>query len=208
MAPSWVAIVDSAGGDAFEGVEDLVVLAAARGEHGDDVFDAGALDVGDVGLHRAARGAGAGGAPDALLEAARQPRQVEVDEHGGGLEVVALVADPRQAQHRELAGAEAPLELLEVGRLGRAVADVGVDAVALAQGVGELAQAAHAVGEHDHLLLAAHAGDRLRGDPAQQRQPVAAAAHRRRGRAPGGESALASAALECSSVSGSTEASR
>src|SRR3954447_11226022 len=43
--------------DAFEGVEDLVVLAAARGEHRDDVFDAGALDVGDVGLHRAPRAA-------------------------------------------------------------------------------------------------------------------------------------------------------
>src|SRR3954451_8995042 len=58
------------GVDAFEGVEDLVVLAAARGEHGDDVLDAGALDVGDVGLHRAAGGAGARGASDALLEAA------------------------------------------------------------------------------------------------------------------------------------------
>ena len=114
------------------------MLAAARGENGDDVFDAGALDVGDVGLHRATRGAGAGGAPDALLEPARQPRKVEVDEDGGGLEVVAFVADPRQAQDRELAGAEAPLELLEVGRLGGAVADVGVDVVALAQGVGEL----------------------------------------------------------------------
>ena len=103
------------GGDAFEGVEDLVVLAAARREHGDDVLDAGVADVGDVGLHPAARGAGAGGAADALLEAGRQPRQVEVDEHGGVLEVVALVADPRQAQDRELAGAEALLERLELG---------------------------------------------------------------------------------------------
>ena len=51
------------GGYAFEGVEDLVVLAAARGEHGDDVFDAGALDVGDVGLHRATRGAGRAARP-------------------------------------------------------------------------------------------------------------------------------------------------
>src|SRR5215207_6026162 len=32
----------------LEGVEDLVVLAPARGQHGDDVLDAGALDVGDV----------------------------------------------------------------------------------------------------------------------------------------------------------------
>src|SRR4051794_19853787 len=54
-------------GAAFEGVEDLVVLAAARGEHGDDVLDAGALDVGDVGLDRRTRRAGAGGASDALL---------------------------------------------------------------------------------------------------------------------------------------------
>ena len=43
---------------------------------------------------------------------------------------------------------------------------------------GELAQAADALGEHDHLLLAGDAGDRLRGDAAQQRQAVAAAAHR------------------------------
>src|SRR4051794_41374746 len=62
------------GVNAFEGVEDLVVLAAARGEHGDDVFDAGALDVGDVGLDRSTGGAGARRAPDALLEAAGQPR--------------------------------------------------------------------------------------------------------------------------------------
>ena len=70
------------------------------------------------------------------------------------------------------------LSCLEVGRVGGAVADVGLDAVALAQRAGELAQAAHALGEHDHLLLAGDAGDRLRGDAAQQRQPVAAAAHR------------------------------
>ena len=43
---------------------------------------------------------------------------------------------------------------------------------------GELAQAADAFGEHDHLLLTRDSGDRLRGDPAQQRQPVAAALHR------------------------------
>ena len=82
-----------------------------------------------------------------------------------------------------------------------------LDAVALAQRAGELAQAAHAFGEHEHLLLAGDAGDRLRGDAAQQRQPVAAAAHRLARRGPGGTSAWASAALECVSVSGSTEAS-
>ena len=45
----------------------LVVLGAARGEDRDDVLDARAADVGDVGLHPAARGAGSGGAADALL---------------------------------------------------------------------------------------------------------------------------------------------
>jgi hypothetical protein len=54
------------------------------------------------------------------------------------------------------------------------------DAVALTQRVGELAQAPHALGEHDHLFLASHRCQRLRGHAAQQRQAVAAAAHRPR----------------------------
>ena len=58
-----------------------------------------------------------------------------------------------------------------------------LDAVALAQCAGKLAQAADALGEHDHLLLAGDPGDRLRGDPTQQRQPIAAAADRRRDQA-------------------------
>jgi len=94
------------------------------------------------------------------------------------LEVVALGPDPRQAQHRELPGREPPLELFELVRLDRAVGDVRLDVVAVGEGVGELAQAPDAFGEHDHLLLARDAGDRLRGDPAQQREAVAAAAHR------------------------------
>jgi hypothetical protein len=51
IAPSWVAIVDSLAWTPSEGVEDQVVLGAARGEHADDVLDAAAADVGDVGLH-------------------------------------------------------------------------------------------------------------------------------------------------------------
>ena len=70
------------------------------------------------------------------------------------------------------------LERLELVRLDLAVGDVRLDAVAFAQRVGELAQAPDALGEHDHLLLAGDAGERLRGDPAQQRQAIAAAADR------------------------------
>jgi hypothetical protein len=53
--------------DAFEAVEDLVVLGAAGGEHGDDVLDPAAADVGDVGLHVRASRPGSGRAADALL---------------------------------------------------------------------------------------------------------------------------------------------
>src|SRR3954453_13857473 len=70
-----------AGLDAFEGVEDQVVLGASRGEDADDVFEPAAADVRDVGLHVAGARAGAGGAPDALLEAGLDPRQVEVHDH-------------------------------------------------------------------------------------------------------------------------------
>ena len=59
-----------------------------------------------------------------------------------------------------------------------AVGDVRLDAVPLAQRARELAQAPHALAEHDHLLLAGHPGERLGGDAAQQRQPVPSPAHR------------------------------
>ena len=58
------------------------------------------------------------------------------------------------------------------------VGDVRLDAVALAQRLGELTQAPHALGEHQHLVLAGDPGKGLRDDPAQQRQPVPTAAHR------------------------------
>ena len=67
ISPSWVATVLSVGVDALEAVEDLVVLGAARGEHGDDVLDPAAADVGDVGLHVRAGRAGPGRPADALL---------------------------------------------------------------------------------------------------------------------------------------------
>ena len=77
------------------------------------------------------------------------------------------------------------------------VADVRLDAVALAQRAGELAQAPDPLGEHDHLLLAGDPGERLRGD----RRAAAAARPRRRAsprrRGPGGPALVASAALEC-----------
>ena len=59
-----------------------------------------------------------------------------------------------------------------------AVGDVRLDAVALAQRAGELAQAPHPLAEHDHLLLAGDPGERLGGDAAQQRQPVPSPADR------------------------------
>src|SRR5512144_1795543 len=52
------------GGHAVEAVEHGVVFGASRCEDRDDVLDAGAADVGDVGVHPAARRAGAGGAAD------------------------------------------------------------------------------------------------------------------------------------------------
>ena len=91
---------------------------------------------------------------------------------------MALLADPGEAQHRELAAGEGVLERLEVVWLDLAVGDVRLHAVALDERAGELAQAPDALGEHDHLLFRGDAGERLRGDPAQQRQAVAAAAHR------------------------------
>ena len=85
--------------------------------------------------------------------------------------------DLGEAEHGELAGGEPSLEQLELGALDLPVADVRLDAVARTERSGELAQAPDALGEHDHLLLCGHAGEGLCGDPAQQRQPVAAAAY-------------------------------
>ena len=59
-----------------------------------------------------------------------------------------------------------------------AVGDVRLDAVAFAQRARELAQAPHALAEHDHLLLGGDARQRLGGDAAQQRQPVSSATDR------------------------------
>ena len=120
------------GADALEAVEDLVVLGAAGGEHGDDVLDPAAADVRDVGLHVRAGGAGAGGTADPLLEARGQPGQVEVAEHRCVLEVVALLPDAREAQHGELAGGEPLLERLELADADAAVGGVRLDPVALA----------------------------------------------------------------------------
>jgi hypothetical protein len=69
------------------------------------------------------------------------------------LEVVALVTNSGQAQHGELAGAEAPLELCELLGLELPVGDVCLGAVSLSQRACELAQAPDPVGEHQHLLL-------------------------------------------------------
>jgi hypothetical protein len=116
-----------------------VVLGGAAGEHADDVLDPAALDVGDIGLHPPASRARPRGAPHALLQAGLQPRDVHVDEAARGLQVMALVPDLREAQHGKLAGAEALLERLELAARERAVADVRLDAVTLAQRGGELA---------------------------------------------------------------------
>jgi len=48
-----------------------------------------------------------------VLEPGGQPRQVEVAEHRRVLEVVAFLADAREAQDRELTGGEAQLERLD-----------------------------------------------------------------------------------------------
>src|SRR3954451_3935968 len=166
-----------AGLDALERVEDQVVLGTAWGEEADDVLQAAAADVGDVGLHAARPRAGSGGTPDALLKAGLHPGQVEVHDDRGVLEVVALAGDGAEAEDGELAGLEGVLEALERGRVDRAVGDVGLDAVALAQRSRELAQAVDALGEHEHLPVARDRGDRLGGDAAQQGQAVAATAH-------------------------------
>ena len=133
IAPSWVAIVDSL---ALTPSKESRIrwCSAPRGrEHADDVLEPAAADVGDVGLHVAGPRAGAGGAPDALLEAGLHPRQVQVDDHRGVLEVVPLARDGAEAEHRELAGLEGALEPPEGGLVDRAVGDVRLDAVALAQ---------------------------------------------------------------------------
>src|SRR3954453_3437163 len=122
-----------AGLDALEGVEDQVVLGAARGEHADDVLDPGAAAVGDVGVDVAAPRAGSGGASDALLEARLDPGEVNVDDRRRVLEVVALPGDRAGAEHGELADLEGVLEALERGRFDGAVGDVRLDAVAFAQ---------------------------------------------------------------------------
>ena len=113
-----------------------------------------------------------------MLQSGRDPRQIEMCQHAGGLEVVSLLPDPRQAQHRELAGAEALLEHLKLGALDLTVGDVRLEAVALAQRLGELTQAPHALGEHQDLVLGGDPCKGLRDDPAQERQPVPTAAHR------------------------------
>src|SRR3954452_17272392 len=123
------------------------------------MLDPAAPDVRDHALYGVADGSGPGGAPDALLEAGLQPRQVEVHDRRGVLEVVALVPDLAQAQDRELAGAERGLHRLEALARERPVADVRLDGVALAQRGGELVQAADALGEDEHLLFAGDARD-------------------------------------------------
>ena len=182
------------------------MLGAAPREHRDDVLDPAALDVGDDGLHRSAHGARPRGAPTRCSS--------PVCSHGRSRCTIVEAfwklwpSWPIWLRHRtgNSPAQNAALIASNRGRGERAVADVRLDAVALAQRGGELAQAAHALGEHEHLLLAGDAGDRLGGDAAQQWQAVAAAAHRRGTSGPRA-SARASAARECMSVSGSTEAS-
>lgn len=130
-----------------------MVDPAARSDELDHVFGAGADDVGDDRPDRRVRGADPLGAPDALLQAVGDRRDVEVDVAGGDLEVVALVSDLAEAEDRVLTSGEAALELLEFRCVDAAVRDVRLDAVAFPQGAGELAQAPHPLGEHEHLLL-------------------------------------------------------
>src|SRR3954451_20116818 len=127
-----------AGADALEGVEDQVMLGAARGQHADDVLDPPAPDVGDVGVDVASPRAGSGGASDALLEARLHPGQVSVDDRRRVLEVVALAGDGAEAEDGKLAGLEGVLEALERGRFDGAVGDVRLDAVTFAQRSREL----------------------------------------------------------------------
>ena len=82
---------------------------------------------------------------------------------------MSLLPDPRQAQDRELAGAEPLLERLELGAFHLTVGDVRLDAVALAQRLGELTQAPHPLGEHQDLVLRRDPCQGLRDDPAQER---------------------------------------
>ena len=70
------------------------------------------------------------------------------------------------------------LSALELARVDAPVGDVRLDPVPLAQRAGELAQAPHPLAEHDHLLLAGDAGQRLGGHAAQERQPVPSPTHR------------------------------
>jgi hypothetical protein len=101
-----------------------------------------------------------------MLEAGRQPRQIEVGERASRLQVMSLLADAAQAQHGVLAGGEPSLERLELARVDAAVRDMRLDPVPFAQRRGELAQAPHPLAEHDHLLLAGDPGERLGGDAA------------------------------------------
>src|SRR5215216_2284586 len=117
------------------------------------------------------------GAPDALLETGLYPGKVQIYDHRAVLQVVPLPRDRAEAEHRKLASLEGAFEPPERDLVDRAVGDVRLDAVALAQRAGELAQAVDALREHEDLLLAGDAGDRLGGDAAQQRQAVAAAPH-------------------------------
>ena len=87
-----------------------MMLAAARCQHRDDVFEGGAADVWDEGLHAGVACPGPCRTSHALLQTGRDPRQVQVREAGRGLQVMALLPDAAQAQNRVLAGAEALLE--------------------------------------------------------------------------------------------------
>ena len=88
-----------------------------------------------------------------MLKTGRHPGQIEVHQDRRVLEVMPLLSNARQAQDGELAGAEALLEFLELPGLELSVGDVRLDAVTFSERLGELAQAPHPVGEHEHLLL-------------------------------------------------------
>src|SRR5450755_1078582 len=183
-----------------------MVLGAAGGEYGDDVLDPAAADVRDIGLHVRAHGARPGRAVDALLKPGRQPRQVEVAEHRRVLQVMPFVPDSREAQHRKLAGGEPPLQRLEVGRGDAAVCDAGLDAVAFAQRAGELAQAPDPLADTITCSSAATPASvwalppRNSGSPSPPPRIASPTS-------PWRTSAVASAAFEWVSVSGSTLAS-
>ena len=165
------------------------MLAAARREDRDDVRDPGVLDVGDVGLHPAARGAGAGGAPDALFEAGGQPRQVEVARaptRSGGC------GPPGRSRERHRTGnspaVKRALERLELAALVSAPSPTWASTPWRSRSVPASWRRQRTRSANTSTCSSrGDAGERLRGDAAQQRQPVAAAAHRRRRRVPGGQ---------------------